>query len=154
MTEWSMRSTNTKKRMKDLLVSRVTYSALKSKEKESYNFAKVTGFLADYGFECSAVNSDGHGADMIAYHYLSGKLFAIQLKGRPGVYRKYQGKNLWMAFIDREKNTLCLYPHDQAVEQFEQSSSADTSSWIDKGEYTYTRSGKTPFEALIVRIPA
>ena len=48
--------------MEELLLKKVRYEDLKSKEKESYNFAKVSGRLADFGFECSAVNSDGHGA--------------------------------------------------------------------------------------------
>ncbi len=139
--------------IEELLLKKVRYEDLKSKEKESYNFAKVSGRLADFGFECSAVNSDGHGADMIAYHYLSGALFAIQLKGRPGVYRKYAGKNLWVAFIDWELGELCLYSHDQAVVMFEQSSSARTSSWMDKGEYHYPSRGNTPFEQIILQIP-
>lgn len=139
--------------MKELISNKVEYQSLKSKEQESYNFAKVTGILADYGFECSSVNSDGHGADMIAYHYLTGKLFAIQLKGRPCIYKKYEDKGLWMAYIDQNAGELCLYEHDKAVALFEQSESANTSSWKDKGGYSYTRGGNTPFEDIILRIP-
>ena len=42
---------------------RISYDELTSKQKEIYNFQKVAGILADFGFNCIKLNDDWQGAD-------------------------------------------------------------------------------------------
>ena len=52
---------------------------LNPREKENYNFLKVSAVLADYGFVTMRLSSDWQGADFIAQH-LDGETF---LRVRP-----------------------------------------------------------------------
>ena len=55
---------------------------LNPREKENYNFLKVSAVLADYGFVTMRLSSDWQGADFIAQH-LDGETFLkVQLKSR------------------------------------------------------------------------
>jgi hypothetical protein len=47
---------------------RVEYQHLNSRQQENYNFQKVPGRLADYGFNCLRLNDDWQGADFLAVH--------------------------------------------------------------------------------------
>ena len=47
---------------------RVPYEKLNSRQKENYNFAKVSARLADCGFNCLRLSDDWQGADFIACH--------------------------------------------------------------------------------------
>jgi hypothetical protein len=49
-------------------LNKVSYDNLNSKQKEIYNFQKVAGLLADYGFNCIKLADDWQGADFLAYH--------------------------------------------------------------------------------------
>lgn len=72
---------------------KIAYESLNARQKESYNFQKVSAALADYGFITIKLSDDWHGADFIAQH-LSGETLKVQLKGRLSFYKKYQGKDL------------------------------------------------------------
>ncbi len=88
----------------------VDYRSLNSRQKENYNFHKVSAVLADYGFTTLRLSSDWKGADFIADH-TDGKLFLkVQLKGVLTVDAKYQDKDIWICF--RRKERWFLYPHD------------------------------------------
>ena len=89
---------------------RITYKSLNSRQKENFNFQKMSGVLADYGFSTIRLSDDWQGADFIANH-VSGDLFLkVQLKGRPIVDTKYKNKDIWICFNYR--NIWYLYPHD------------------------------------------
>tara|TARA_B100000900_G_scaffold323734_1_gene283322 strand:- start:526 stop:954 length:429 start_codon:yes stop_codon:yes gene_type:complete len=140
--------------MKHLFEEKTNYDTLTGKEQEVYNFAKTASTLADYGFSCNLITADKHGADMIAYHIESGENMNIQLKGsRATLNKKYKGRNLWISYIDRKTNEVCLYNHDDAVEIFEKTPSAQTDSWLgEKAQY----SGMTlhnHFNHIIIRKP-
>lgn len=61
--------------------SRVEYSCLNSRQKENFNYQKIAGVLADYGFITHRLSDDWNGADFIAQH-IDGVLFLrVQLKG-------------------------------------------------------------------------
>ena len=44
-------------------LSKINYSDLNSRQKEIFNFQKVAGVLADYGFNCIKLADDWQGAD-------------------------------------------------------------------------------------------
>lgn len=48
--------------------------------------------------------------DLIAHRESDNDLMLIQQKGRWGIFRKYVGRNIWIAFPDRDD--WLLVPHD------------------------------------------
>jgi len=140
--------------IEQLFEEKTDYSTLTGKEQEVYNFAKTASTLADYGFSCNLITADKHGADMIAYHIESGKNMNIQLKGsRATLNKKYKGRNLWISYIDRKTNEVCLYNHDEAVKIFEKTPSAQTDSWLgEKAQYSGMALHKH-FNHIIIRKP-
>ena len=97
---------------------RIEYTALNSRQRENYNFAKVAARLADYGFNCLRLTDDWNGADFIAVHIggQNNNNISVQLKGSMAIYRKYVGKGLHVAFIDGDD--CYVYPHDELVAAF------------------------------------
>ena len=77
---------------------RIEYRDLTAKQKEAFNFAKLSAVLADYGFSCTRVVDDDKGPDFVAYHAPSGKLLRVQQKSALSVHQAYEGKGLWIAF--------------------------------------------------------
>ena len=138
--------------MKELFKTKVDYNVLGGKEQESFNYAKTAFKLAEYGFHCNLMPADKHGADMIAYHISTGKIISIQLKGsRATLNKKYEGKNIWIAYIDQRTDELCMYDHDLAMSMFEQGPSALTESWLVKGQYS-GMSLHNQFNDIIIRL--
>lgn len=115
---------------------RINYSDLNARQKESYNFQKISAVLADFGFTTLRLTDDWQGADFIAQH-IDGQVFLkVQLKGRAVIDQKYLGKELHIAF--REGRQWFLYPHDIVVEQIlEQTGVGQTSSWTERGGYSF-----------------
>jgi hypothetical protein len=78
---------------------KVNYKDLNGRQKEVYNFHKIAAVLADYGFNCLKLTDDWQGADFLAYQMLgSTETLKVQLKSRISIDRKYEGKNIWIAF--------------------------------------------------------
>lgn len=118
--------------------NRISYSTLNSKQKENYNFHKVAGTLADYGFNSLRLNDDWQGADFIAVHISGSEMLKIQLKGRFTIDKKYIGKDLFIAFIEKEQ--IKLYYHDDAINMMP-SNISESKSWLENGLYSWN---KTP----------
>ena len=89
---------------------RIEYKDLNSKQKEIYNFQKVAGILADYGYNCIKLTDDWQGADFLAYHKDGDQTLKVQLKARCTVDPKYLGKDIYIAFPC--KCEWYLIPHD------------------------------------------
>lgn len=71
----------------------VRYEELNSRQQEIFNFQKVSGVLAEYGFAAYRLTDDWNGADFLAVH-IDGKTFLrVQLKGRLTFEKKYLGQN-------------------------------------------------------------
>jgi hypothetical protein len=114
---------------------KITYSKLTARQKENYNFQKVSAVLADHGFSTIRLSDDWNGADFIAQH-LSGETLKVQLKSRLTFCSKYQGRDLWVAFPG--KNGWYLYPHDELLQQLSTHTQFTASnSWVTGGEYTW-----------------
>src|SRR4051812_33762013 len=117
-----------------LQLARVHYAELNSRQKENFNFQKVSAMLADYGFVTLRLSDDWQGADFIAQH-IDGKLFLkVQLKGRLLFDKKYCGKELYIAFFTNDE--WYLYSHDELLEKVEPSI-RHTPSWSVHGCYHY-----------------
>jgi hypothetical protein len=91
-------------------LTKIEYSSLNARQKENFNFQKVSAVLADYGFVTMRLSDDWEGADFIAHHVSGSQFLKVQLKGRLEVNTKYKDKDIWSCF--RHKENWYLYPHD------------------------------------------
>ena len=115
---------------------KVSYDSLNSRQRENFNFHKVSAVLADYGFTSIRLNDDWQGADFIAQHVDGEKFLKVQLKGRLTIDKKYIGKSLFIAFPHKE--CWYLYPHDELVQHLLSSSNiGNTDSWVNSGGYSF-----------------
>jgi hypothetical protein len=64
-----------------LVLSPIDYQRLNSRQKEAYNFQKISAVLADFGYCTIRLSDDWGGADFIAQH-IDGSVLKVQLKGR------------------------------------------------------------------------
>jgi hypothetical protein len=79
------------------------------------------------------LSDDWHGADFIAQHIDGRTFIKVQLKSRPAFAKKYQRKDLFIAFFDGA--SWFLYPHDEVLEKLlSLSTIGDTMSWSDRGD--------------------
>jgi hypothetical protein len=114
---------------------KIAYANLNSRQKENFNFQKVSAILADYGYFTFRLSDDWQGADFIALH-ISGDVLRVQLKGRLTFDRKDQGKSLYVAFAYGE--TWYLYPHDELLAKVLQITTISTTqSWQERGNYHF-----------------
>ena len=115
---------------------RIQYPTLTARQKENFNFQKVSAVLADYGFATTRLSDDWNGADFIAQH-LSGETLKVQLKSRFCVYRKYSGRDVWVTFP--VSHGWYLFPHDRILEHVLQLTGiARTASWSTHGGYSWS----------------
>lgn len=116
----------------------IKYKELNSRQKETYNFQKLAGLLADYGYAAIKLNDDWNGADFIAQHINGLDYIKVQLKSRLTFDKKYKGKNLYIAFP--HKGDWYLFLHDELLQTFLTTfndSMGQSSSWQEKGLYTW-----------------
>ena len=113
---------------------RIDYGNLNGRQKENYNFHKVAARLADYGYNSLRLSDDFHGADFIALHVNGEDLLRVQLKSRVVIDGKYEGKGIYVAFLDGDR--CYVYPHDVMVARIEALDTiSNTSSWRDQRAY-------------------
>lgn len=118
------------------MFKKVSYKDLNSKQKENYNFHKVSSKLADYGFNSMRLNDDWEGADFISIN--KDEMIKVQLKGRFTIDKKYIGKDIYISFLEDEK--VKIYKHDDALEVIPENVKI-SKSWSEVGNYSW---GKTP----------
>lgn len=111
---------------------KVDYEELNAKQQENYNYHKVASALADYGFDSMRLSNDWQGADFIAVK--GDSMLKVQLKGRFTVAKKYIGKDIFIAFL--EKGTVKIYNHDSAVESLTENI-LSSKSWRENGLYSW-----------------
>jgi hypothetical protein len=117
--------------------TRIDYAALNDRQRENYNFQKVSGVLADYGFSTIRLTADWQGADFVAQHQDGVTFLRVQLKGRPVFDKKYQGKDLFLCFP--APGGIYLYPHDAMLDLVlaRRRSVVGTLSWDKHGHYSF-----------------
>jgi hypothetical protein len=130
------------------LFERVRYSDLNSRQKEIFNFQKVAGLLAEYGYAALRLTDDWNGADFLAVHIDGRTVLRIQLKSRLTFEKKYVGRDLWVCF--RHRGMVYLYPHDKFLTKaLELTNIRNTKSWKkQKGGYTFPSPPKSLTDAL------
>jgi hypothetical protein len=124
-------------------LNHIEYRKLNPKQKERYNFQKIAGILADYGFSSIKLDDDWQSADFIAQHIDGSTFLKVQLKGRLEFNKKYRGKNIHIAFP--HANKWYLLNHDEGLVIFLdvfREGMATTSSWVDNGHYTWGKPSK------------
>jgi len=116
---------------------RVDYRSLKGRQQKNYNFQKVSGVLADFGYSTVRLTDDWDGADFVAQHADGKTLLRVQLKPRLFFKKKYMGKGLWMCF--RDGNDIYLFPHDEVLQQVLDSGKVmkGSRSWEVEGGYSF-----------------
>ena len=117
---------------------KINYRKLNARQKENYNYHKVSSILADYGFSSIRLSDDWQSADFIAQHYKDKTFLKVQLKGRLVIDKKYMKKNIWICF--RIKKNLYLYPHDEIMDYIIANSPtniSNTISWGKRGLYSW-----------------
>lgn len=133
----------------DLKMERVNYKSLNPKQQESFNFQKVSGILADFGYFTMKLSDDWESADFIAMHYRDKSFLKVQLKGRITFDEKYRNKDLFICFEDKTTLTWYLYPHDELCDKFAQSRNfKNTTSWIKNGMYSFSKLSKNDIAEL------
>ncbi|MDO4431645.1 MAG: hypothetical protein Q4B95_10250 [Lonepinella koalarum] len=109
----------------------IKYSDLSAKQKEIYNYHKLSSILADYGFCCMKLDNDWNGADFLAIH--KDITLKVQLKARLTIAKKYIGKDLYIAFPIKDNNITkwCLIYHDKLLSIIKENSPSklECESW-------------------------
>lgn len=115
--------------------TQIEFNKLNARQKENFNFQKIAAVLADYGFNCIKLTDDWNGADFLAYHIDGETTLKVQLKSRLTVAKKYQYKNIYMAFPINDK--WCLIEHDELLTIVNEVSPIwfQTVSWNENGKY-------------------
>jgi hypothetical protein len=115
----------------------IEYKNLNARQKENYNFLKLSAVLADYGYTTMRLSDDWQGADFIAQHIDTGQFLKVQLKSRLAFYKKYQDKELYIAFCN--EGDWYLYPHDELLELVltGKKNVGGTKSWDEDGGYSF-----------------
>lgn len=130
---------------------KIDYLQLNARQKELFNFQKLSGVLADYGITTILLSDDWEGADFLAKSVLTGKVTMVQLKPRFGLWQKYEGKHLWIAFP--HSGDWYMYDHDEMLSRLQLSKHKlfSTDSWLSGKAYTFP---KLPLEIkpLLVRL--
>jgi len=99
---------------------RVGYLDLNGRQKENYNYHKISAILAEYGFTTIRLSDDWEGADFIAKH-IDGQYLLVQQKSRLAFAKKYEGK--------KASDLTGMTSHE---------------SWVVKGGYSFSWSWVKP----------
>jgi len=115
----------------------INYSNLNAKQKETYNYQKVSGILAEYGYTTILLSDDWEGADFLAKHIDGDTFLKVQLKSRLSIHKYFIGKNIYICFPDKN-GQFYLFPHDKVMyEILEHTEIYKTKSWQIKGGYSF-----------------
>lgn len=134
-------------------LKKIDYKEQKPRQKENYNFQKVAGLLANYGFNCIKLSDDWQGADFLAYHKDKESTLKVQLKSRLTIDKKYHGKGLYIAFplgqIGKHEEWH-LIEHDYLIELVDTHTNfLKTHSWKKRnGAYSSDNPNKRLITAL------
>ncbi len=116
-------------------MQRIEYKNLNSKQKETYNYHKLSAVLADYGYFTMRVSDDWQSADFIAMHCINKSFIKVQLKSRLSFSKKYIKKDLYIAFEDKKNNAYYLYPHDKLLMKI-CDNKVNNIAWDKNGDYS------------------
>jgi len=114
----------------------IEYRNLNARQQENYNYQKVAGILADYGFVTMRLSDDWNGADFLAIPVSGTPLLRVQLKGRLAFAKKYVDQDIHICFPSR--GDWYLLPHDEVLKEVDAAKHiCGTESWQRDGSYHY-----------------
>jgi hypothetical protein len=129
-----------------LSLASIDYDQLNSRQKENYNFLKVSSILADYGFMTMRLTDDWQGADFIAQH-IAGEFLRVQLKSRLTFAKKYEHKGLYVAFPN--DGFWYLYMHDELLDRvLIETKVGESESWREDGSYSFPSLSRAMLKTL------
>ncbi len=108
-------------------------SRYRSQIREVINRNALVTLALDLGYNAFLPVYDG-GMDFILYREEDGDVRKVQLKGRWYIDRKYEGRDIWIAFPDRDR--WYLVPHDEMIVIGERFGFTSSKSWIEGGAYS------------------
>lgn len=119
-------------------MEKIKIENLDSKERERYNLQLLMGTLVQYGYYCQPITIDWNDADLIAVHFKTKQIMRIQLKSRLTVDKKYEKKDLYIAFpIPKKELSWVLIKHDKLIEKIANKTTyLKSKSWKEKGFYS------------------
>lgn len=132
-----------------LQFQKIIYEHLNPKQKELFNFQKLSGLLADYGLETIRINNDWNGADFLMIDCNNENVtYKVQLKSRFTLNLKYTSdKNLYIAFP--YKNNWYLFHHKSILENYSKVSNLENDKvWKETGKYSQANLSKKLEELL------
>jgi hypothetical protein len=122
-------------------LKKIEYATLNGRQKENYNFQKISAVLADYGLVTIRLSDDWNGADFLPLHIDGKRTLKVQLKSRITFEEKYCGKDISVCFPNG--GNWYLYPHDELLATvMAETSVGDSQSWLVKKLYTIGQPGK------------
>lgn len=124
-------------------LEKINYKHLNHRQKESYNFQKVSSIFADYGFATIQLNDDWQSADFLAQHIDGETYLKVQLKSRLTFHKKYLDKNIYICFP--YKREWFLFPHDELLKIFLEKNEGGMTismSWAKAGSYSFSSLSK------------
>ena len=114
----------------------IPYASLNDRQKEAHNFQKVSAALADFGYSTIRLQNDWQGADFIAQDHTGNAFLKIQLKGRADLKKKYEGKDICVAFP--HDGSWYMYFHDELLaEAATLGVVVNSASWKEHGSYSW-----------------
>ena len=117
---------------------------MKSYELEIVWRNQLSSLLINQGYNVFLPVYDA-GIDLIAHRESDGDLKLIQQKGRWGIFKKYLGRDIWVAFP--HDGCWFVVEHDRMLEWPEVARFLLTKSWIEEGQYH----SANPSRALVAR---
>lgn len=126
----------------------IEYKALNARQQENYNFQKVAGRLADYGFNSLRLTDDWQGADFIACHIDGETFLKVQLKGRLTIDKKYIDRDIHIAFL--RGDDCFVYPHDEFLDELIRAGRMceESEVWRERGIRTWPQPPSWALEIL------
>jgi hypothetical protein len=128
-------------------MQKIDYKKLNSKQKETFNYHKLSSILADFGYFTMRISDDWESADFIAMHCIKKSFIKVQLKSRLSFSKKYINKDLYIAFEDKKYNKYYLYPHDDLLKKISKNK-INTIAWSKNGDYSAPSISKSNLSLL------
>jgi hypothetical protein len=127
----------------------IPYEELNSKQKEAYNFQKVSAVLANFGIVTIRLSNDWNGADFIAQLHNGKTFIKVQLKSRLTFDKKYHDEDLYVCFRDGDHGSWYMYNHADLLKKvLDEGKLEGTDTWVDEKPYHFPSLSKHMKELL------
>ena len=133
--------------MSRLQLGPAEYRSLTARQKEAYNFERVSKVLAHHGYDCHWLPDPRDNADFLARHRSSGNEKRVQLTSRCLIDKKYENQELWVAFpVD---DNWYFLEHDELRDLVSEHTGAlTTKSWMQGNRYSWPAPSPGLLEAI------